>query len=415
MSNSTSPLPPFRRAAHATLVARLREPRRFLQVVAGPRQVGKTTLVRQAVADVELPAHQATADDPGLRDREWLLAQWEIGRLTARRAANGAVLVLDEIQKIGGWSETVKRLWDEDAASGLDLRVVVLGSAPLLVQRGLSESLAGRFEVIRLAHWSYAEMRAAFGWGLDRYLFFGGYPGAASLTDDVDRWRAYILDALVETTLARDILLLNRVDKPALLRQLFRLGCDYSGQVMSYQKLVGQLQDAGNTTTLAHYLNLLSDAGLLTGLAKFAGSRVRQRGSSPKLLVLDPGLMTAMAGITPEAARADGDFWGRLVESAVGAHLVNTAGRGVEVTWWRERDREVDFVVTAAGRTTAIEVASGRRKRRVPGFEAFERAFGPVRRLLVGGEGLPLEELLAHPAEDLAAGSAGSPAPSAAS
>lgn len=404
MPSNSFLLPAYRRPAFATLLARVHERRRFIQVLAGPRQVGKTTLVRQVVAEAGLPVHVASADDPGLRDREWLSAQWDAGRLLARTAPERrAILVLDEIQKIRDWSEVVKRLWGEDESEGLDLRVVLLGSAPPLVQHGLSESLAGRFEVVRLGHWSYVEMREAFGWDLERFLFFGGYPGAATLTDDLERWRAYLLDSLVETTLSRDILLLNRVDKPALLRRLFRLGCDYSGQVLSYQKLVGQLQDAGNTTTLAHYLDLLGDAGMLAGLSKFTGSKVRQRGSSPKLLVLDTGLMTAMAAITPAAARADREFRGRLVESAVGAHLVNTAGREIEVAWWRERDREVDFVVSGPGGVVALEVASGRRKSALPGLEAFVREMGPARTLLIGAQGLPLETALSIPAADLLA------------
>lgn len=403
---SKSPgLPPFRRAAFATLRSRLLEPRRFINVVAGPRQVGKTTLIRQVVVDMQLPVHLVSADDPGLRDRSWLEAQWEVGRTLAdanadMNAGTAAVLVLDEVQKIPAWSEAVKRLWDQDTAAGRDVRVVVLGSAPLLVQRGLSESLAGRFEVIRLGHWSFAEMRAAFGWGLERFLFFGGYPGAASLVDDIERWRAYMLDSLIETTLSRDILLLTRVDKPALLRQLFWLGTDYSAQIVSYQKLVGQLQDAGNTTTLAHYLELLRAAGLLAGLQRFSGSKVRQRGSSPKLLVLDSGLMSAMAGVGPATARADPDFWGRLVETAVGAHLANTAERDVEVSWWREGDREVDFVLSDRSTVLAIEVASGRRKPSLPGLDAFGRVV-ESRKLLIGPQGLDLEVALSTPAAQL--------------
>lgn len=386
------------------MAARLREPRRFIQVVAGPRQVGKTTMVRQVVADLGIPAHTATADDPGLRDRAWLEAQWEAGRLLARTAAPGsAVLVLDEVQKIPAWSEVIKRLWDEDAADAMDLRVVVLGSAPLLVERGLSESLAGRFETIRLHQWSFGQMRSAFGWDLDRYLVFGGYPGGAALVDDAERWRAYMLDALIETTLARDILLLTRVDKPALLRQLFRLGTDYSGQVLSYQKLVGRLQDAGNTTTLAHYLDLLRGTGLLAGLQKYAGSKLRQRGSSPKLVALDPGLMTAMTGVMPSDPAFEGDHRGRLVETAVGAHLVHTAGRDLDVGWWRAGDREVDYVLSGRGDVLAIEVASGRRKPSLPGLEAFGREH-PSRKLLIGAQGLPLETALSLPATELMGG-----------
>jgi hypothetical protein len=403
MSNS-SRLPEYRRPAFEALLTRLGERRLFIQAVAGPRQVGKTTLVRQVIAALDLPTHLASADDPGLRDRAWLDAQWEAGRLLTRTpgaAPRPAVLVLDEIQKVRDWSEIVKRLWDEDTVSGLDLRVVTLGSAPLLVREGLSESLAGRYEVIRLAHWTFAEMRDAFGWNLEQFLFFGGYPGGAALVNDVDRWRAYLQDSLIEPTISRDILLLTRVDRPALLRRLFRLGCDYSAQIVSFQKLVGQLQDAGNTTTLAHYLDLLADAGMLVGLQKYAGSRVRQRGSSPKLLALDTGLISAMATGTPTAARAHPETWGRLVESAVGAHLVNTAGRDVEVTWWRERDREVDFIVSGPGGLVAIEVASGRTKPSLPGLAAFSRLVPAARPLLVGAQGLPLETFLSRSASDL--------------
>ncbi|MFN8622704.1 MAG: ATP-binding protein [Chloroflexota bacterium] len=393
-----SHLPSFRRAPFDRLRGRVAEAPRFIQVVAGPRQVGKSTLVRQVIADLALPVHAVSADDPGLRDRAWLEAQWQVARTLAGGAS--AVLVLDEIQKIPSWSETVKRLWDEDAVAGRGLRVILLASSPLLVRDGLTESLAGRFEVTRLGHWSYAEMHAAFGWDLDRFLFFGGYPGAAPLVDDPDRWRDYLLDSLIETTISRDILLLTRVDKPALLRQLFRYGADYSGQIVSYQKLVGQLQDAGNTTTLAHYLELLRGSGLLAGLQKHAGSRLRQRASSPKLLMLDTGLMTSMARLDRGAARADADFWGRLVETAVGAHLMNTAGRDTEVTWWREGDREVDFVVSNRERLLAIEVASGRRKASLPGLDAFTRLTG-ARPLLVGAQGLPLETALSLTADQL--------------
>ena len=311
--------------------------------------MGKTTLVQQVLAQLDRPTVFVSADEPALRDRSWLAAQWDRARLLAQDAGKqGAVLALDEVQKIPGWSEAVKRLWDEDTRARLPLRVVLLGSAPLLVQRGLSESLAGRFEILHLPHWSFAEMRAAFGFSLEQYLYFGGYPGAAPLMNDPPRWRRYLLDALVETTIARDVLLLTRVDKPALLRRLFELGCRYSGQVLSYTKMLGQLHDAGNTTTLAHYLELLAGAGMLTGLSKYSGKEVRSRGSSPKLQVFNTALLTAQSGLTPAEARTDGEFWGRLTESAVGAHLANAAACGVcELFYWREGNREVDFVVRA--------------------------------------------------------------------
>ena len=386
----------YRRPQAAELARRLSEPRRFIQVVAGPRQVGKSTLVQQVVGSLALPSRYASADEPTLRGPEWIAQQWEVARLDA--GADGAVLVIDEVQKASGWSESVKRLWDEDSRSGLPLKVVLLGSAPLLVQQGLAESLAGRFEIIRLPHWSFAEMREAFGFTLDEYVFYGGYPGAAPLIGEPERWRRYVLDSLVETTVSRDVLLLTRVDKPALLRRLFELACAYSGQILSFQKMVGQLQDAGNTTTLAHYLDLLAGAGMVTGLQKWAGDRARRRGSSPKLQVLNTALVTAQSGLAPRELRADGEQWGRLVESAVGAHLANAAAAGAcELFYWRERNREVDFVVRVGRSLTAIEVKSGRRREALAGADTFAAVFRPHRTLLVGGDGVPLEEFLARP------------------
>lgn len=388
---------PFRRPQAATLAARLAAPRRFMQVVAGPRQVGKTTLVQQVVETLPVPVRQASADEPGLRGTDWIAQQWEAARL-AIEGVDGAVLVLDEIQKIPQWSETVKRLWDEDTRKKRPLQVVLLGSAPLLIAQGLSESLAGRFEVIALSHWSCAEMQAAFGWSLQEYLFYGGYPGAAPLIGEPERWVRYVADSLIETSISRDVLLLTRVDKPALLRQLFELACRYSGQVLSYTKMLGQLQDAGNTTTLAHYLALLAGAGMVCGLPKYAGDMARSRASSPKLQVLNTALMTVAAGITLEEASEDREFQGRLMESAVGAHLANAAMRGeCRLYYWRERNREVDFVVQAGRRRVAIEVKSGRAPQAHAGMAAFVEAFKPQRTLLVGGDGIALEAFLTQP------------------
>ncbi|MCL5280744.1 MAG: ATP-binding protein [Planctomycetes bacterium] len=386
----------YKRPLFQTLRSRLTEPRRFLQVLAGPRQVGKTTLARQAMEAVRIRSHYASADEPTLQDRNWIEQQWDLGRLKAKDG--GALLVLDEVQKVSGWSEVVKRLWDEDTAKGNPLKCVLLGSSPLLVQKGLTESLAGRFEVLHVTHWSFTEMREAFGWDVDRYVYFGGYPGAASLIEDRPRWARYIVDSLIETTLSRDILLMSRVDKPALLRRLFLLGCDYSGQILSYQKMLGQLQDAGNTTTLAHYLELLAGAGMLKGVPKFSGKKVLQRGSSPKFHVLNTALMTSQSRLSYAAAKKDRDYWGRLVESAVGAYLLNSiAGTMLELYYWRERGQEVDFVLQSGRRIVPIEVKSGRAREGFPGMESFEKNFRPHRRLLVGGQGIPLDEFLATP------------------
>ncbi len=389
----------IRQTIHTELLKRLKEKRRFVQVLAGPRQVGKTTVVRQVMEAAKIPAHYASADEPTLRDRTWLEQQWDIARLRAKEGKTGALLVLDEIQKVTDWSSLVKLLWDADTHSGVPLKVVLLGSSPLLIQSGLTESLAGRFEVIPAPHWSFTEMREAFGWNLEQYVFYGAYPGAAELIDDPERWRRYILDSLIETTISRDILLLTRVDKPALLRRLFQLGCAYSGQILSYQKMIGQLTDAGNTTTLAHYLELLQGAGMLAGLSKFSSGQVRQRGSSPKLQVLNTALMSAQDNRSLAEARQDGNHWGRLVESCIGAHLVNsTFGTNISVTYWRERNHEVDFVLQQGKTTVAIEVKSGGRREMLPGMDAFVRLFKPKRQLLVGGQGIALEEFLSKPA-----------------
>lgn len=388
----------FRRPQFSILLDRLMERRRFIQVVAGPRQVGKTTLVQQVTDTLALPVHFASADEPTLRGGEWITQQWETARSLS--TTQGSVLVLDEVQKIPNWSEAVKRLWDEDSRRRRPVKAVLLGSAPLLIQHGLSDSLAGRFEVIYLPHWSAAEMRGAFNWTIENYIFHGGFPGAAPLVTDHERWVRYLKDALIETTLSRDVLLLTRVDKPALLRRLFELGCRYSGQVLSYTKMIGQLQDAGNTTTLAHYLELLSATGILTGLTKFAGDTARSRGSSPKFQVLNTAFMSALAGYTFTQARADREYWGRLCESAVGAHLANAAATGTcDLYYWRDRNREVDFVVRYKRKLAAIEVKSGTQRTSLPGMEAFTSMFKPEHALLVGGDGIPIEEFLNQPIE----------------
>jgi predicted AAA+ superfamily ATPase len=394
----------YKRNIYKVLISRLAESRRFIQVISGPRQTGKTTLAQQAMAGIQYSSHYATADEPALKDRTWIEQQWEVARMKAESVERKekAVLVLDEIQKITGWSEAVKRLWDEDTAKNLSLQVVVLGSSALLVQRGLTESLAGRFEIIPVTHWSFAEMQKAFGWNVDEYIFFGGYPGAAELIMDEPRWSSYIRDSLIETTISRDILLMTRVDKPALLRRLFQLGCNYSGQVLSYQKMRGQLQDAGNTTTLAHYLDLLQGAGIMAGLPKYAGQRVRQRASSPKFLVLNTALMSASGPGNIKELKQKPDQWGRWVESAVGSSLANgITGKNIELYYWSNRNREVDFVLSRNDELVAIEVKSGRQKGSFPGMEAFSKEFKVKRKLLVGSQGISLEEFLAILPEEL--------------
>ena len=413
----------FQRTQISTLLSRLREVPKWLTVVAGPRQIGKTTLVRQALAQIDLPSRYLSIDAPeptalplpaalpsddpedavpisDVRDTAWLARQWERARVEAKRSERGFVLVFDEIQKIPNWSETVKGLWDADRHEGLPLHVVVLGSAPLLMQRGLSESMLGRFETIRLPHWSFAEMSEAFGFDLDHYIYFGGYPGAASLIREQRRWREYILGSIIEPNIERDILAMERVDKPALLKRLFEFGAEMSGQILAYDKMLGQIQDAGNTTTLARYLDLLSKAGLLTGFGKYAGGAYRRRASSPKLNVLNTALMSVHSGYTFEEAKADRSFWGRLVESAVGAHLFNTGTPEVRLHYWRERSLEVDFVLEHGRKLVALEVKSGSHRGNTAGMEEFATRFSPQRSLLVGEGGVPIAEFLSTSAMD---------------
>lgn len=413
-------IPPYQRPEAETLQARLRESPRFLIVVAGPRQVGKTTLVHGVLATypperysfVAVDAPEAPSlPEPGSsfthtrrqaaapHDGTWLVDIWQRARTAAQKSADGHILVLDEIQKIPRWSDTVKGLWDADRAAGLALHVVLLGSSPLLMRQGMSESLTGRYETIPLTHWSFREMVDAFDFDLEDYLYYGGYPGSAPLIRDESRWRNYVNTGLIEPSIEKDILMMTRVDKPALLRQLFDLGCRYSGQELSYTKMMGQLQDAGNTVTLSHYLELLGNAGLICGLQKYAGQHHRRRSSSPKLNVLNMALMSAGSGYTKAEAQADRSYRGRVVESAVGAHLHNTATPECRIHYWRDGTHEVDFVLERGQRLVAIEVKSGSVPNKLAGMDAFVNNFGDCRRLMIGDGGIPLAELLSYPAE----------------
>jgi len=391
----------YTRPVFNLIKARLFEKRRYIQVLLGPRQVGKTSLSLQLLKDWASPHLFLSADDPTLRDRNWLEQQWETARhQLAESKKSEFLLVIDEIQKITNWSEVVKKMWDEDSRNNTPIKILLLGSATLTMQTGLTESLAGRFEIIPITHWSYSEMKAAFDFSLDQFLYFGGYPGAATLIEDQNRWRQYILDSLIETTMSRDIFLVARVDKPALLRRLFKLGCDYSGQILSYQKMLGQLQDAGNTTTLAHYLDLLEGAGLIAGVSKYAGQKIRQRGSSPKLVALNTALMNATSELDFMGTKNDFDHWGRIVETAVGAHLYNESrGKNIHFYYWLDRSRELDYVVSYKKNLVAIEVKSGRKKGSLPGLEAFSSAFPVKKKLLIGKEGISLESFLSSPLE----------------
>ena len=380
------------------LARALARPPALIHLVVGPRQVGKTTAAQAVAARWEGPVRYAAADELLPPGPEWIRTQWQLARRQSRDRPG--LLVLDEVQKVPGWSEVVKGLWDADRRARHPVRVVVLGSSALLLARGSTESLAGRFFLHRCLHWSYRECRDAFGWDLERWLFFGGYPGTAPLVDDVAAWRSYVRDSLIEAVLGRDVLALERVTKPALLRQLFAFVCRLPAQPVAYNKMLGQLQDAGNTTTLAHYLRLLEGAFLVSGLERFSPGQARSRGSTPKLLAWNNALVSALDLRDPEEARHDGAWWGHLVENAVGAHLVNhLQGLAYEVSWWREGHVEVDYVVRGGRGVWAIEVKSGR-QRSALGLEMFRKRHAKSRTLLVGPGGLTLEEFfLADPAE----------------
>lgn len=390
-------LPIFKRDITVTITQRLKENRNFIQVISGPRQVGKTTAIRQVLEEIGISYHYAAADFPAPPPIEWISQQWDIGR---RKAINekSVILVLDEVQKISNWSDEVKRLWDEDSRQDINLKVVLLGSSALLIQKGLTESLAGRFEIIRLGHWSWKECRNCFNWDIDKFIYFGGYPGAASLIDNEERWAQYVRDSLIETAISKDILLLNRVEKPALLRQLFVLSCEYGGQILSYQKLLGQLSDAGNTVTLAHYQKLLESAFLIKGLQKWSGGALLRRSSSPKWLPLNTALMTSLANKSFQEWRSDHDMWGRLVEVTIGAHLVNEGVQhSIEVYYWRKGNSEVDFILSKGSDLAAIEVKSGKRHITLPGLELFRKKYKTKRSILIGASGINIKDFFETP------------------
>ena len=397
------------RKQYHTLRERILEPRHFMQILAGPRQVGKTTLVGQVLDDISIPYTLEVADAVNPKDSDWIHRVWESARATMQiRKEQERLLVIDEVQKIDNWSEVVKREWDEDSRRRVNLKVVLLGSSRLLQKRGMTESLAGRFELIRLGHWSLQEMRDAFGVTLDQYIYFGGYPGPAGMIDKEKRWRKYIKDSLVAPAIEKDVIMTSNIYKPALMKQLFEVGCGYSAEILSLTKLMGQLQDAGNVTTLAAYLDILAECALLTGLQKYAHDDARKRGSVPKYQVYNNALLTAYKGHSFLADRTDTKLWGRWVESAIGTHILSMAEElDYKVYYWREpsrskdeSDKEVDFIIDNDGELTAIEVKSGHRGTN-SGLPAFVETFHPKRAFIVGTGGVSLEDFLSCDIESL--------------
>ena len=392
----------YKRPQFAEAFDRMNEPRKFIQVLAGPRQVGKSTLIDQVLAECQIPHYLYNADGVDENDTDWIRRIWESTRtLMDTRQQTEAVLVIDEIHKIKRWSEIVKREWDADTRGKRQLKLFILGSSRLMLRKGLTESLAGRFELIRLGHWTLQEMEDAFGWTLDEWIYYGGYPGSASLIKDMRRWKKYIKESLVAPAIEKDIILTSNIYKPALMKQLFELGCTYSAELLSLTKALGQLQDAGNVTTLSSYLEILNQCNLLAGLQKYANDEARRYQSVPKYQVYNNALLTAYKGTSYEKDRIDPQIWGRWVESAVGAYLLGGAEEGsYNVYYWRERSNEVDFIIVRQGEVIALEVKSGRRGMN-SGLPKFCELFQPKHALVIGTDGIPFDDFFRMKIEDL--------------
>lgn len=385
----------FKKPQFYELKSRLSEPKDKIQTVSGPRQVGKSTMVKQVLQEIDIPYLSVSADNVPKTDTFWISEMWATAR-ARMKAANAPefLLVIDEVHKLDNWSEAVKKEWDDDVRNDINMKVVILGSSRLLLKDGLTESLAGRYELIRMPHWSYNEMREAFAMDLDQYIYFGSYPGGAKYINDERRWRRYIKDSIIAPAIERDILTTKIIYKPILMRQLFDLGCMYSGKELSLNKMLGQLQDAGNVTTLAGYLNTLGEGRLLCGLQKYAQDEARKYNSVPKLMVYNTALLTAQTSTTFHKTFTMPALWGRWVESAVGAYLLNQADEyDYKLYYWRENNDEVDFVIEYSGQHIAIEVKSGRRGAN-EGLKTFTNKFHPQQSFVVGTDGVPIEEFL---------------------
>ena len=374
----------------------------MIQVISGPRQVGKSTMVKQMLQETTLPYMMESADSVEEGRTEWIGEVWNAARARMQLGNhNEFLLVIDEVHKVANWSEEVKKQWDADTFNDVNIKVVILGSSRLLLKDGLTESLAGRYELIRMPHWSFSEMRDAFGMDVNQYIYFGGYPGGAKLIGNESRWRRYIKDSIIDPAIERDILMTKNVYKPELMRRLFDLGCTYSGEELSLTKMLGQLQDVGNVTTLANYLTTLDESQLLCGLRKYANDNARKYNSVPKLFVYNTSLLSALSGISFGKLYATPKEWGRWVESAVGAHILNYADeQDYKVYYWRERNDEVDFIIESSRQCVAIEVKSGRRTRN-SGLSVFSKRYNPKLSFVVGSGGVPVEEFLQWNVGDL--------------
>lgn len=374
---------------------RIQEKNNLIQVITGPRQSGKTTLATQLTQKIKIPFSFVSADGVPSSSSIWIEQQWEAARIKMNSSgSNVYLLIIDEIQKINNWSEYVKKEWDRDRRNKIDLKVLLLGSSTLLIDKGLSESLTGRFELIKLPHWSLIEMQEAFGFKPEEYVYFGGYPGAAQLIYDEARWKDYMHNSIIETTISKDILQLTTIQKPALLKNLFELACIYNGEILSYNKILGQLTDAGNTTTLAHYQNLLNQVWFVSGLQKFSGRKVLVKSSSPKWMTYNTSLSSVYSGESFSETRNHPDKWGRRIEQSVGSYLLNQSRLSdFKVFYWRDSNFEVDFVIQKDKKIITIEVKSGKAKFHA-GLEVFKKKYKTFKTILVSDDSIPWKEFL---------------------
>mgnify|MGYP000007310264 CR=1 FL=1 len=324
----------------------------FIQVILGPRQVGKTTSILDFI-DGEYPNkyHYVSADETFNSSASWIMEQWQIA------SKKSLLLVIDEIQKCENWAEVIKMLWDASQRKETKERpisCILLGSSSLQIQKGLTESLTGRFQLIKAFHWNLAESKEGYGLDLEEYLQFGGYPGSYQFTELRSQWVNYIKNSIITTVLDKDILLYHTVKSPSLFRQAFELVISYPAQEISYTKLLGQLQEKGNVELVKYYLSLLEGAYLIKCLSKYTGKPVLTRASSPKILPLAPCLFQLT--IIDEY---DGKERGRAFELMVGAQLARVEA---DLYYWREKNDEVDFILKQGKNIWAIEVKSGRKK-----------------------------------------------------
>lgn len=377
------------------LKSRMAEPRRRMQIVMGPRQVGKSTLVGQFTEGVSVPFDFFAADGVNRFDSSWIPNKWQQVRMRMDiHSEQEHILIIDEVQKIRGWSEQVKKEWDEDSRSHRNLKVILLGSSRLLLQKGLEESLEGRFETIKMGYWDWQEMHEAFGFSMDEYVYFGGFPGLAPDIQDEDRWRNLMEDSIISPILTRDILEIEEIRNPALLRQVFELACIESAKELSLTKMQGTM-NSGTVPTIKNYLDILNKSMIVQPLQNYSPSRVKEKQSVPKMQVFNNAFRNRFGTFSFDEARVDPAEWGRLVESAVGAHLANRAMTDdYELFYWRnERRQECDYVLRKGQALVAIEVKSGSVDKTV-GFEKFKERFADkvTAAFIVGPHALPLDD-----------------------